>query len=93
MADLARENSLDADVSAPGKRDIEQTADAPLIIAPVHRVRVTSLHMCAQREKPLLVRSPALKPVWRCLLDEGPRADGDRQRAGEFWQAAVEVIT
>ena len=29
MADLARENSLDdADVSAPGKRDIEQTADA-----------------------------------------------------------------
>ena len=28
MADLARENSLDADVSAPGKRDIEQIADA-----------------------------------------------------------------
>ena len=28
MAALARENSLDADVSAPGKRDIEQIADA-----------------------------------------------------------------
>ena len=28
MADLAREDALDADVSAPGKRDIEQIADA-----------------------------------------------------------------
>ena len=28
MADLAREDALDADVSAPGKRDIEQITDA-----------------------------------------------------------------
>ena len=40
MADLARENSLDdADVSAPGKRDIEQTADAQ--VEPPKRARTS----------------------------------------------------
>ena len=39
MAALARENSLDADVSAPGKRDIEQTADAQ--VEPPKRARTS----------------------------------------------------
>ena len=39
MADLAREDALDADVSAPGKRDIEQTADAQ--VEPPKRARTS----------------------------------------------------
>ena len=75
MADLARENSLDADVSAPGKRDIEQIADAQAEPPKRARMSESTAEPAAQPEEDA---TPFSRGVALAEIDIKRNADKER---------------